>query len=98
MSGIDPEKLGESIKWARHIASCGHDTDNLTTLANAAERTLARLPRFKEVERECWEVVSDDGICRGFFPTENAASGIARLAPDRHVVRLTGTAKVKVNP
>jgi len=105
MSDIDPEKLEEAIKAALDRAAydtqanapyaSGPNAQQHLMLACAAGAHLATLPRWKEVERECFEVVDQAGGRHGFYPSHAAAESIAGLGPCRFIVRLTGTAKVR---
>ena len=91
---IDPEKLEEDLKHAVRAGFAVHPS----LIFTAARAHLDSLPRYKEVVRECHEVIDQAGGCHGFYPSLAAALGIAGLGPGRSVIRLTGTAKVKVTP
>lgn len=91
MTDIDPEKLEEALI---ETGTRGRTTAEVLVW-NAASAYLASLHRYKEVERECFEVVDQAGGCHGFYPSYSAAESIANLGPCRAIVRLTGTAKVR---
>lgn len=95
MSEIDPEKLAAALCYA----DSNWDSRAETLLVKAAARAhLATLPRFKEVEVVRWAAFQSDGTCLGTWDNQGAAHGVLRSYPRGYVVRLTGTAKVKVTP
>lgn len=99
MSDIDPEKLDESIKWARHIAACNHDTENLTRLADAAEVTLAALPRYEEVDVWRVEWAAAGGIpCIDQHTDKSFVEQVAEEKRNlgRQCIRVTGPHKQRV--
>lgn len=99
MSDIDPEKLEAAIRgYAKLYASVDDGETQIGLVLNAARAHLATLPRFNEVEREHFEVLLADGCCWGVYQTRATAQEWADTNPGAQVVRLTGTAKVKVTP
>lgn len=100
-SPIDAEKLEEAIAQAQNHGRGFHGlgggywvslpTHVLYTLIEAA-RTL--LPR--EITIECWAAVGDDGTVSDVCSEKEPMDAIARINSGITVVRLTGTAKVKV--
>lgn len=93
MSDIDREKLEAALE-AVALAE-GYMSSHQAILVAAARAHLATLPRFKEVEREAWEVLDHDGVCHGIFGTEEGAHRMSLHADDRFIIRLTGIAKVR---
>lgn len=93
MSDIDPEKLEEAIQYCEGAAS-GYGRIVLA----AARAHLATLPRFKEVEMVRWAVVTEDGDWHGVYLREEDAKFRVAQSDKLSIVRLTGTAKVKVTP
>jgi hypothetical protein len=109
MSDIDPEKLEEAIKAALDRAAYGTQSNapyasgpnaqQHLMLACAAGAHLATLPRYKEVEVESWVIVDSKGAIGAFlYNTQSQALCSGHMRVDHSVVRLTGTAKVKVAP
>ena len=96
---LDAEELDAAIRRVRARMADGLYSASLVAETNlilkAAEITSATLPKWKEIERECFEVVDRVGGCHGFYPSSFSAQPIADLGPDRTIVRLTGTAKVR---
>lgn len=95
----DPETLEASIKWARHIAGCGHDAENLARLADAAEQHLATLPRWKEVEvwRVEWASAAFIPCVEQFLTEEEARrSAHERASLGRTCITVTGPHKQRV--
>lgn len=108
MTAIDPEKLEEAIKGARHplafqsnltglSAVATISLEHLRALAAAAEVTLSTLPRVKEVEIERWAVVMTGGRVWDIYDDrDDAENSIAARRDDGDVIiRLTGTGKVR---
>lgn len=108
---IDAEKLEEAIAKTRmpaYIMGPGVadvaggpwlrvDAADLALLRKAAEHTLATLPRYKEVEVVQWAVCDEHDVFRVFDHEEAAQSyALDCCSTGLAVVRLTGTAKVKV--
>ena len=91
MSDIDPQKLEEALDV--------YDTRvNLSPRAKvviaAARAHLATLPRYKDVEVMTWLLVDPTGTAYTAYHDEGQAR---RTCPDEwQVVKLTGTARVKV--
>ncbi len=97
MSNIDPDKLeralDEAARWERNHPAAVWAPRVLA----AARAHLATLPRWKEVEVECWAVVDSDGEAVEAWLVEESARLDAEDTGGT-VVRLTGTGKVKVTP
>lgn len=65
-------------------------------ILSAARAHLATLPRWKEVEVVHWAVVDRDGSVDSSWSSREEADSRARRFGFEQVVRLTGTARVKV--
>lgn len=98
MSEIDPEKLKEALKdyvdYERRFGLLPRER----VVIEAARAHLATLPRFKEVEVVQWCVITATGVIWESFDSADDAEQYASQEAGRSVVRLTGTAKVKVSP
>lgn len=100
---IDAEKLEEAIRFVESIADMDRaefgpaDWERAKLTAAAARAYLATLPRYKEVEFVRYLVTTARGDF-GPFVDEKDAEGVAFPHQDATIVRLTGTAKVKVSP
>jgi hypothetical protein len=98
MSDIDPEKLEQALFVVAVNAGAWGPADYRAAermVMDAARAHLATLPKWKEVEREYYEVTDVYGNPHGVYSSLGAAESIARLRAGRVVVRLTGTAKVR---
>lgn len=106
MSDIDPERLEQHIAWfrehwvGRNLVGFPPGTiEVLNEIADAADKHLATLPRLKEVEIEQFAVVRCDGrVMSVWGERANAESYAAGYTAPHEIIRLTGTAKVKVTP
>ena len=94
MTDIDPEKLEEALNYFRRDGVWSWQQEQLIAAARAY---LATLPRYKEVEFARYLVVTSRGEF-GPYLEEKDAQGVAFPHQDATIVRLTGTAKVKVTP
>jgi len=106
---IDPEKLEEAAEHLSKQAQTEHDwihvrRSQVVIAVEAARITLNSLPRYKEVEVADWAVVNSYGAIVGNFredecgARQNARQRSLSGHDEYSVVRLTGTAKVKVTP
>lgn len=104
MTDIDPEELEAAIRFVESIADMDRaefgpdDWERAKLTAAAARVTLATLPRWEEVEVVRWAVIDEDGDSIGVFLKEEDAKFRVAQRERLFVVRLTGTAKVKVTP
>lgn len=97
---IDAETLEEAIKFARdtwHFGST-EGIERFKIIMAAAEHTLATLPRYKEVEVVQWATFDGHDVHRVFDHEDAADADASDINSGLVVVRLTGTAKVKVTP
>ena len=90
---IDANALAEELKVAAETWS---EEAKGGLIVAAARELLATLPRFKEVEVVQFAVVSRFGHVLSIWAEEHEAT--RRLGKGDTIVRLTGTAKVKVSP
>ena len=87
---IDPQELEEALN-AIELTPRGRYADILIAAARAH---LATLPRYKDVEVVTWLLVDPTGTAYTAYHDEGQAR---RTCPDEwQVVKLTGTARVKV--
>jgi hypothetical protein len=95
---LDAEELDAAIRRvrARMVDGIFGLVAETNLILKAAEITAATLPRWKEIEVECWVIVNLDGGLAQVYQTERAAQNYFRdggTTGDR-IVRLTGTTKV----
>lgn len=95
MSDIDPGELEKALAWMESHTPYGNRSD---ILAAAARAHLATLPRYKEVEVVQWAACDEHDVFQCFDHEEDAREYVGTDPNRLVVVRLTGTAKVKVNP
>jgi predicted ArsR family transcriptional regulator len=91
---IDPQELEEALDNVENMPK-GRYADILIAAARAH---LATLPKWKDVEVTAWAIVSAHGRVEALFnATERgAATTHVDRFPGTSLVRLTGTAKVRV--
>lgn len=97
---IDAEKLEEAVAECVRWLGVRRENcpDGLKVVVAFAEDHLATLPRYKEVEVAQWASVDHAGEVHGVWDHESQARDSVGLDDGLSVVRLTGTAKVKVTP
>ena len=100
MSDIDPEKLEKAIEECEEVERRWGLNSNQKVLLAAARTHPARLPRYKEVEVVQFVVIDNSGdiVCTYQEENERLAQNHVVEVPGSTLVRLTGTAKVKVTP
>lgn len=96
MSDIDPEKLEKAIAYYGDDARENEGAPKLGLIIKAARAHLATLPRFKEVEVAVWGRVVGGRLMGWSENREEVDENVLRYGG--HVVRLTGTAKVRAWP
>jgi hypothetical protein len=97
MSDIDPEKLERALNSIEEL-SAGFLSFGQELIVKAARAHLATLPRFKEVEVVQWATFDGRDVYRVFDHEEAAQKYASDCNSGLVVVRLTGTAKIKVAP
>lgn len=96
MSDIDPEKLADAVAYYDNDAQPA--ALQFYEILNAARAHLATLPRFKEVEVVQWAACDEHDVFQCFDHEADAREYAGTDPNGLVVVRLTGTAKVKVTP
>lgn len=91
---IDAEQLAEALEYYSNGRS--QNGRHLDLIFAAARAHLATLPRYKEVEVNRWIVMLADGCSIGVYETLETAQEWSANYPRSQIVRLTGTAKIKV--